>query len=235
MSREWCHHCFRMKALCLCGVIQTFEIEPLVVLLVHPREFMKTVGTVRMVKLSIPGSVMLRGHGKDFDSDPAVAALISNPHHHSMILFPGNDSLNLTSASRETVESKLPRGKRLVIFVIDGSWSAAKNMIRNSARLSALPKLSFEVSSHSIYEIRKQPRAHFLSTVEAVSLLIENLKTQNLCTPHPADGHVKMIEGFRKLISSQLEYESRPQHRPAKRYRTARAEVCETIDLKKDL
>jgi DTW domain-containing protein YfiP len=208
-----------MKSLCLCDSIQTFEIEPLIVLLVHPREFMKTVGTVRVVKLSLKGSLMLRGHGKDFDRDPTVASLIANPDHQCMILFPGDDSLNLTTASSETVQNRLPPGKRLVIFVIDGTWSAAKNMIADSKVLSALPKMSFEVNATSIYGFRKQPASYALSTVEAVSVLIENLKVKGLCTPHPTDGHLKMIEGFKKIISSQRDFESNPQHRADKRFR----------------
>ena len=162
---------------------------------------------------------MLRGHGKDFDHDPVIEALIANPHHHVMILFPGSGSLNLSSAADEMIKVQLPSTKRLVIFVMDGTWSAAKNMIQNSKRLSALPKLSFDVKTQSIYEIRKQPEAFCLSTVEAVSVLIENLKMRGICTPVPADGHLKMIDGFRKLVGSQLDFESRPQHRQAKRFR----------------
>ena len=222
MYRESCHRCFRMKSLCLCDSIQPFTIEPLIALLVHPREFMKTVGTVRVVKLSLLGSLMIRGHGKDFDQYPTIASIIENPNHHPMILFPGSDSLNLTTASPEMIASQLPNDKRLVIFVIDGTWSAAKNMIRNSQLLNALPRLSFDVDCSSIYEFRKQPATYCLSTVEAVSVLIENLKIRNLCTPKPLDGHLNMIEGFRKLIASQSKFEGQPQHRTGKRFRKGR-------------
>jgi DTW domain-containing protein YfiP len=219
MSRLSCNHCFRIQSLCLCDSIQTFEIEPLIVLLVHPREFMKTIGTVRVVKLSLTGSIMIRGHGKNFDSDPTLASILANPNHHCMILFPEINSINLSTTPSEEIKNQIPPGKRLVIFVIDGTWSAAKNMIRDSAGLRALPKLSFDVNAPSIYEVRKQPNSHCLSTVEAVSVLIENLKAKGICAPKPADGHLKMIEGFRKLISVQVEFESRPEHRHKKKFR----------------
>ncbi len=222
MYRDSCHHCFRIKSLCICESIQPFEVEPLIVLLVHPREFMKTVGTVRVVKLSVSGSIMIRGHGKDFDQDPSIAAIISKSNHHSMILFPGEDSLNLTSAPLGVIQSQIPLDKRLVIFVIDGTWSAAKNMIKDSKILSQLPKLSFDVNGVSTYEFRKQPNAFCLSTVEAVSVLIENLKEKKLCTPKPMDGHLRMIEGLKKLVATQLEFESNPKHREGKLYRSAR-------------
>ena len=169
---------------------------------------MKTIGTARVVKLSLMGSLLLRGHGKDFDHDPVVETLLGNPNHHPVILFPGNESLNLSSASLEEVQSRLPPQKRLVIFVIDGTWSAAKNMIRDSVQLSSLPKISFEVNAPSIYEFRKQPHAHCLSTVEAVGLLIENLRAKKLCVPKPENGHFKMVDGFKKIISNQKDFEA---------------------------
>lgn len=222
MARESCLHCFRIQALCICKAVVPFEIEPLIVLLVHPREFMKTVGTVRIVKLSLRDSILLRGFGKDFDQDPLVQSLIESPDHHAMVLFPGEDSLNLSAAPAEILDQHLPKNKRLVIFVIDGTWSAAKNMIRESRVLSRLPKLSFEVSAKSVYEFRKQPNAYSLSTVEAVSVLIENLKVLGLCTPKPIHGHQQMIETFKKLIATQLEFESHPKHREGKRFRRGR-------------
>jgi DTW domain-containing protein YfiP len=220
MYRESCHRCFRIKSICICESIQPFEVEPLIVLLVHPREFMKTVGTVRLVKLSISGSILIRGHGKDFDQDPNIASIVSNPHHHSMILFPGEHSLNLTSAPKDVIQNQIPFDRRLVIFVMDGTWSAAKNMIKDSKVLSQLQKISFDVHEASTYEFRKQPNPFCLSTVEAVSLLITNLKEKQLCMPKPMDGHLKMIDVLKKLVSIQLEFESNPQHREGKRYRS---------------
>lgn len=222
MARETCLKCFRIQSLCLCKAIHYFEIEPLIVLLVHPREFMKTVGTVRIVKLSVSNSVMLRGRGSDFDQDSQFLSLISNPDHHPMILFPGSDSLNLNSADSSMLAEKIPTGKRLVIFVIDGTWTTAKQIIRDSKILRTLPKISFDVGAASVYEFRKQPKQFCLSTVEAVALLIENLKEKGLCLPTPENGHQKMIQGFKLLIEAQLHFEANPKHRPAKRYRRAR-------------
>jgi DTW domain-containing protein YfiP len=180
---------------------------------------MKTVGTVRIVKLSIPGSLMIRGHGSDFDQDPSIARLLSHPDHHAMILYPGESSLNLSRAAESDIQSQIPRTKRLVVFVIDGTWSAAKNMIRKSTVLTQLPKLSFDVITPSTYTFRRQPQSFCLSTVEAVSALIENLKQRDLCHPEPSDGHLRMTESFQKIISSQLGYEITPKHREKKRYR----------------
>ena len=208
-GRETCLKCFRVSRLCICASVSPFQIEPLVVLLVHPREFMKTIGTVRIVKLSLTDSVLWRGFGVDFDRDENMQALLSDPTLHCTVLFPGENSLNLSTSSNEALGKQIPSHKRLAVFVIDGSWSSAKNMILQSQKLSALPKVSFEVATESAYAFRQQPKKFCLSTVEAVTLLIENLRQKNLCNPVPADGHLRMLKGFETLVQSQIPFEKR--------------------------
>jgi DTW domain-containing protein YfiP len=207
-GRDTCLKCFRVTRLCLCSTITRFEIEPLLVLLVHPREFMKTIGTVRIVKLSVANSILWRGFGVNFDTDPEMNALLKDTTLYPMVLFPGEDSLNLTAADETLLREKLPAGKRLAIFVIDGTWTSAKQMIRTSVKLSSLPKLSFNVETQSTYEFRKQPQEFCLSTVEAVSVLVENLKQRGLCNPKPDNAHRQMLQGFAALVKSQVRLES---------------------------
>jgi DTW domain-containing protein YfiP len=207
-GRDTCWSCFRVTRLCICENLPRFEIEPLLVLLVHPREFMKTIGTARMVKLSVTNSIFWRGTGPDADLDPFLQKLISDPGHYPMILFPGTESLNLSTASTEDLQTRLPEGRRLVVFVIDGTWTTAKQMIRKSKVLSSLPKLSFNVENPSTYQFRKQPKPYCLSTVEAVSVLIDAFILQKLCTPPKDHAHRKMLNGFHALVKSQVEVEA---------------------------
>jgi DTW domain-containing protein YfiP len=207
-GRETCHSCFRASRLCICSSITQFEIEPLVVLVVHPREFMKTVGTVRIVKRSLTNSILWRGNGFEFDEDAQMLRLLADPTLYPMVLFPGSESLNLTAANTEEIAEKIPTGKRLAIFVIDGTWTTAKQMIRQSQRLSQLPKISFNVDARSIYEFRKQPKEFCLSTVEAVAVLVENLVQKGLCQAYPENSHHQMLNAFRSLVRSQVQYES---------------------------
>ena len=207
VGRATCLKCFRVSDLCLCSTIVPFEIEPLVVLLVHPREFMKTIGTVRIVKLALKNSIFWRGFGHEVDHDKELLALIENPNHFPTVLFPGADSINLTALSREELSTRIPPGKRLVIFVIDGTWTSAKQMIRTSEVLQKLTKLSFNVVTESTYQFRKQPQEFCLSTVEAVSLLVENLNQKGLCKPTPKGAHFAMLKSFEALVDSQVRRE----------------------------
>lgn len=205
-QRDACLGCNRVKNLCFCSDIKPFEIEPLIVQLVHPKEVKRTIGTFRIVKLSLTNSIWIRGWGEDFDQNQKLLSLVNDPVHYPMILYPGEDSLNISALTHDELKQKIPAGKRLVIFVIDGTWATARQMIQRSKVIQSLPKLSFDVNSPSIYEFRRQPEKFCLSTVEAVSVLIENLKQKGLCSPTPHDGHLALIQSFKTLVHSQLKY-----------------------------
>ena len=207
MSRPTCLHCFRATELCLCSSFARFEIEPLIVLLVHPKEFLRTVGTARIVRCSLTNSKMIRGNGPQLDCDPTFLSLIHDSSLRPMILYPGSDSLNLSTSDDAELTSAIPNdGKRLCVFVIDGTWSLAKNMIRTSKLLSQLPKLSFDVKSASIYEFRRQPKEFCLSTVEAVSLLIDQFVARGVCSVYPENKHHQMLKAFKAMVKAQVKF-----------------------------
>ena len=203
-GRNTCWQCYRVRSLCLCSEIRPFSLKPIIALLVHPKEYQRTVGTARVVKLSIANSRLWTGYGPDFDVNLEINAILSNPHFHPVVLYPGQDSLNVTTATADQLASALPAGKQLIIFVIDGTWANAKRMIRQSKVLSHLPKISFHVHQTSQYEFRKQPHAFCLSTVEAVCELVEQLEIRGLAQVTPPRAHFHMIEAFRYLVKGQL-------------------------------
>ncbi|NDG84286.1 MAG: DTW domain-containing protein [Proteobacteria bacterium] len=205
MTRVSCPNCARIQTLCLCSRITPFEIDPMMILLVHPREYSKTTGTARIVARSIRDCRIFRGYGQDFDQDPRLLVLLQDPTLRVVILYPGPKSVNLTETSEEGLLEALPRdGRRLCILLVDGTWSSAKRMIRTSRVLSELPRVSFSVEAPSRFRFKKQPNAVCLSTVEATSLLIETLARRGLCSVTPPGAHWKMIEAFETLVDTQL-------------------------------
>lgn len=207
IARDLCWNCRRVSDLCLCDRLRPFRLEPQLVLLVHPKEARNSVGTARLVKLSVENSICWTGNGPDFDLHPGVLELISNPAFYPVVLFPGEGSVNLSRLSRGAVGSWLPDGRRLAIFVIDGTWSLARKMIRTSRVLSSLPRISFDVQAPSRYRFRRQPREYCLSTVEAIHLLIENLHRNGACALPSGNDHDSMLEAFDWLVETQLQFE----------------------------
>ncbi len=163
MSRETCYRCFWPKSLCWCPSIQPMPTRTRFVFLMHPKEFKREkAATGRLTHLCLPNSVLHMGLG--FDADEAVQALIRDPRHYPVLLYPGADARNLSTGGLTAADLG---DRQLVVLVLDATWAGARKMLRLSPSLQRLPRVVFNASSLSRYVIKQQPQAGCLSTLEA--------------------------------------------------------------------
>jgi DTW domain-containing protein YfiP len=202
--RPLCLRCLRAEAVCYCDRITSFKPGFEIAILQHPRERRNSIGTARLAYLCVENSRLI--HGMAFDADPAVAFLLESPLHYCVVLFPGESALNIDDEKEElfrrTAEA---RDRTLVVFVIDGTWSQAKGMLRRSPRLAALPRVSFTPKEPSGYRVRRQPAPACLSTVEAVYRVVQALE--------PTPKAENLLEIFAKIVEKQVECAARPRLR----------------------
>lgn len=197
--REYCYVCKRPASICLCGLIQPFDTRTRFVILMHPKEARKQKsGTGRLCHLVLKNS---RLHvGVDFTNDSKVRALIADPEYTSVLLFPAERAANL---SQDGYRSFIGRQGKLQIFVVDGTWSLARKILRLSQNLRALPAVSFTPRQPSNFQFKKQPRAECLSTIESIHLLLELGREQEV---EVADNNIEQLpEIFGRLVQIQLQ------------------------------
>ena len=105
--------------------------------------------------------------------------------------------------------------KTLLIFVIDGTWACAKRLLNKSQNIRALPRLSFSRRYISRFVIKKQPREHCVSTIEAIYYLCEEAREagyENL----NAQNEILMTL-LKELVDTQLDYnKTRPARNRAR-------------------
>ncbi|WP_374031430.1 tRNA-uridine aminocarboxypropyltransferase [Bdellovibrio bacteriovorus] len=171
--RPLCYSCLQPGKACYCHAIQRFDPGISFVLLIHPIEVRRRIATGRMTSLCLDNSHLISG--QDFSENSQVNALIKDPANHCVILYPGADSSDLSVMNQTARNSLVPDGKRLTVFVIDGTWATAKKMMRESRNLHALPKICFSPDKPSGFRVRKQPRELCYSTIEAVHQTIDLL------------------------------------------------------------
>jgi DTW domain-containing protein YfiP len=173
VSRIKCYRCFWPQSLCWCSSIQPMATRTRFVFLMHPKEFKhEKAGTGRLTHLCLPNSEIRMG--KTFDDHEDVQALIDDPGNYCVLLYPGQDALNLSRPSDlqlSTFNLQL-RERRLVVFLIDATWSGARKMLRLSPSLQRLPRIMFTPSAPSRFIIKQQPQAGCLSTLEATHELL---------------------------------------------------------------
>ncbi len=173
------------------------------VFLMHPKEYKEEkAGTGRLTHLCLPNSELHMGTG--FDGDEAVQALLADPANRCVLLYPGKDARNL---SRGDLTAADLEGKRLVVFLLDATWSLARKMLRLSPSLQRLPRIMFTPTAPSRYIIKQQPQEGCLSTLEAVHELLLALEKQNL---DQYARPVQLLEIFDRLQRFQIECAADP-------------------------
>lgn len=202
---QFCFKCVRILKNCLCSHIHPFETKMHFVLLMHPMEAKKEkMGTGRISHLSLINSQIITG--VDFSEDPEVNGLIQDKNNYCMILYPGDKAINITT---DDVSSLNNTEKKLVVFVVDGTWPCAKKMMRLSKNLKILPRLSFSATHKSIFEIKEQPADFCLSTLESLHFFIHECNRRGLEETFKTED--QMITVFKEMINFQIKCSLDPE------------------------
>lgn len=167
------------------------------VFLMHPKEFkQEKAGTGRLTHLCLTRSEIHMGIG--FDEHEAVQALIADPANHTVLLYPGPQARNLSRGDLSPAELGT---RRLVVLVLDGTWSCARKMLKLSPSLQRLPRIMFTPTSPSRFVIKQQPQEGCLSTLEATHELLLALERSGL-DRYPQPGQLPGL--FRRMQDFQI-------------------------------
>lgn len=201
--REQCYACFRAKANCLCDSIKPFSTRMRFIILMHTKEARREkTGTARLAKLCLTNAELLTG--TDFTQNERVNTLIQDPSYYPCVLFPGPRAITFSSPGRDLLN---PEGKTLLIFVLDGTWSCAKKILNKSKNLHALPRLSFSRSYISRFIIKRQPKEHCISTIEAIYYLCKEAEEAGYESLNEQKETLMVL--FKKLVDTQILYQKK--------------------------
>ena len=166
-----CYTCYWIKENCRCPLIKPFATETRFVILMHSKEAKKEkLGTGRICKATLIDSRIIVGI--DFTHNAEVNALLADPGNHCMVMYPGRNSLNISKDDVSPLLEPRRHGRKLVIFLVDGTWQCAKKMMRLSLNIRSLPRVSFTAHHESIFFIKEQPAAYCLSTLESIHFFL---------------------------------------------------------------
>lgn len=186
----------------MCQYISPFDTKTKFVILMHPKEFKKVKNnTGYFTKESLLNSEIFMGI--DFSNHKRINEIIDT--HDSYILYPSENALDLSYVNPHENKNT---SKNLAIFLIDSTWACTRKIFNVSSNLQKLKHMSFTSSRESLYAIKEQPKANYLSTIESTHVVlelldnwkIEELESENLDNfLHP---FFKMIEYQRELIAN---------------------------------
>jgi DTW domain-containing protein len=167
-GRDTCYRCFRPLGSCLCDVIPAIDNHIPVLILQHPRERTHPFNTARLVALGLRRSELLVDHAGRLRQNPGLLG----PLEGCALLYPHERARDVSSVPA----SERPRK----LIVIDGTWTQARTLYRDLPALHALPHFTLPSGLRSAFELRKQPAAYCLSTLEATVFALRALEPETV-------------------------------------------------------
>lgn len=152
----------------------------------HPHEARhERTGTGRLCHLSLTESEIIVG--ERFVGHPRLAELLADPQWHPALLWPDASALPLDTGwlgkcARPATSPvpEPPKIRHLLFLILDGSWSQARTMFRDSPCLHALPRIRLRDAPPSAWRFKRQPASHCLSTLETIHQLLLDLQAAGL-------------------------------------------------------
>jgi hypothetical protein len=183
MPETVCPKCLKEDLLCICDGIVRLSTRRHVLILQHPQEPDKELGTARIAHLALANSTMRIGL-----SWPNLSKALGRPAIHGNwgVLYLGGqpEKSGRGQAKPERLAITAKAGKAVDvsgaglegIVALDGTWAQAKTMWWRNAWLLKLKRLVLHPSRPSLYgKLRKEPRRECLSTIESVAEALEAL------------------------------------------------------------
>ncbi|MCO6430345.1 MAG: DTW domain-containing protein [Deltaproteobacteria bacterium] len=181
-----CDNCEKPQALCTCALIKPIAPRTKLLILQHPQEPDKLLGSARLTNLSVKESKLRVGLSWA-NLDKAWDGQCER--NKWAVLYMGSSRLPQGVPSgfcglfkvdkqncgvwMEDSELQLIEG----IVLLDGTWSQAKTLWWRNPWLSKLKRVSVYSKAPSLYgELRKEPRKEGLSTLEAAACALSILE-----------------------------------------------------------
>ncbi|HLK20114.1 MAG TPA: tRNA-uridine aminocarboxypropyltransferase [Bryobacteraceae bacterium] len=197
MAGNECPKCLKRQSLCICEAITPLANKHHVLILQHPQEPDKELGSARIANLALQNSTLRVGL-----SWPNLSKALGRPVVQGDwgVLYLGSKSEKHPSRDRVAVLTKSGAaaslsGMRLDgIVVLDGTWAQAKTMWWRNAWLLKLKRLMLNPARPSLYgKTRREPRRECLSTIESIAETLDALGEDP-----------KISESLRNLFSGLL-------------------------------
>ncbi|MDN3613382.1 tRNA-uridine aminocarboxypropyltransferase [Vibrio gallaecicus] len=184
---RYCQKCSKATKACICEWISPIRSNVELIILQHPSEEHRPMGTARILSLSLSNSVTFVG--EDFSDHVSLNELLAEQDVEHVILYPSDSSMEVKEA--------VSANKRTRIILLDGTWKKAFKIWQVSKNLQGLKTVHLPKDLKGNYRIRKAPSENSLSTVEAGYHLLNQLEPQN--------DFNSLLVAFDKMIQFQID------------------------------
>jgi len=207
-----CPHCRKPAPLCICGGLLEIDHRIEVLILQHPQEQDRTLGTARLAALQLKKAVLRIGL-----SWPSLAKALGRPvadPSRWAVLYLGSAKVADLDTANEVVaisrKGQAEEGQRAIfqgiegIVLLDGTWSQAKALWWRNAWMLKCQRVVLGPKRPSRYgKLRREPRRDGLSTIEAAAMLLSKLEGRQDIAESLNDSFERMLARYQAVQDEQ--------------------------------
>ena len=223
-----CPQCRKPVPLCICDSVAAIESRISLLILQHPQEQDRALGTAHLAALHFKGAVVKIGL-----SWPSLAKALGRPvadPSRWFVLYLGSAKASDLDTDAEVValtrKGELSANQRAIlsniegVVVLDGTWSQAKALWWRNPWMLKCQRVILNPRQPSRYgALRREPRRDGLSTIEAAGMLIAALERRPEIAAMLNASFDRMLARFREVQRSMPELAPRPKARPKRDFR----------------
>jgi DTW domain-containing protein YfiP len=207
LPQEDCPRCGKPPALCVCSDVQPIDNRIALLILQHPQEQDKALGTARLTALHFRNAVfkvglswpsLAKALGRQADPKKWATLYLGSADPHA--LAPGREIAALDAKGNLLPDQDAALAGVEGIIVLDGTWSQAKTLWWRNAWLLKSRRIALAPRRPSLYgKLRREPRREALSTLESVGLLMSRLEGRSEIETALTATFEKLLSRYRTL------------------------------------
>jgi DTW domain-containing protein len=200
-----CPRCRKPAALCICDSVTPLDNKIAVLILQHPQEQDRALGTARLTALALKHAELQVGL-----SWPNLGRILRrtiDPQRWAVVYL-GSVNATEVAPARELVlvdrkgepEPRQDQALRAIegIVLLDGTWSQAKALWWRNPWMLKCRRIVLNPKTPSRYgKVRREPRRDALSTIEAAALLLSRLEQKPEIETALVDTFERMLARFK--------------------------------------
>jgi DTW domain-containing protein YfiP len=215
-----CPHCGKPKPLCICDSVEPIESRISILILQHPQEQDRALGTARLTARHFKDAVVKIGLSWPSLSK-ALGRSVADPSRWA-VLYLGSAKVSELDTDAEIVaidrKGQMEEGQRAIlkeiegIVLLDGTWSQAKALWWRNAWMLKCQRIILGPRQPSRYgHLRKEPRRDGLSTIEAAGLVLGALERRPDIPAALNANFERMLARYREVQREMPELAPKPK------------------------
>ena len=221
-----CPHCGKPLPLCICDSVTPIESRISLLILQHPQEQDRTLGTARLTAMHFKDAVVKIGLSWPSLSK-ALGRKVDDPSRWA-VLYLGSARVSDLETDAEIVainrKGEVEPHQRAIlediegVVRLDGTWSPAKALGWRNAWMLKCQRVILGPKRPSRYgQLRREPRRDGLSTIEAAGLLLAGLEKRPKIAEALNDSFERMLARYRQVQTEMPALAPKPKKRDWRR------------------